>query len=91
MAAIAGALQLGIAHSVGKLSERPDRDVLMQDFEVVELIDFPTKGTTLTPPHEFGEFTFQVPSIYSKRSEAKKENEDKCAKQSFASSILTTF
>jgi hypothetical protein len=32
----------------------------MQDFEVVELIDFPTKGTTLTPPHEFGEFTFQV-------------------------------
>jgi len=57
--AIAGALQLGIAHSVGKLSERPERDVLMQDFEVVELIDFPTKGTTLTPPHEFGEFTFQ--------------------------------
>lgn len=39
--ALQGAIQLGIAHTVGSLSQKPDRDVLLQDFEVVESIFFP--------------------------------------------------
>lgn len=39
--AIKGAIQLGIGYAVGNLSSKPDRDVLMQDFSVVESIFLP--------------------------------------------------
>ncbi|XP_012870463.1 PREDICTED: phosphatidylinositol 4-phosphate 5-kinase type-1 alpha [Dipodomys ordii] len=39
--ALKGAIQLGITHTVGSLSTKPERDVLMQDFYVVESIFFP--------------------------------------------------
>lgn len=39
--ALKGAIQLGITHTVGSLSQKPERDVLLQDFEVVESIFFP--------------------------------------------------
>ena len=35
------------------------RDILMQDFEMVEIVNFPSAGTTLTPQHDHGDFTFQ--------------------------------
>lgn len=35
------AIQLGITHTVGSLNQKPERDVLLQDFEVVESIFFP--------------------------------------------------
>ncbi|PIK49174.1 putative phosphatidylinositol 4-phosphate 5-kinase type-1 beta isoform X2 [Apostichopus japonicus] len=35
------AIQLGIQHSVGGLSAKPERDVLLQDFAVVESVFFP--------------------------------------------------
>ena len=40
-AALKGAIQLGIGYTVGNLSSKPERDVLMQDFYVVESIFFP--------------------------------------------------
>lgn len=39
--ALKGAIQLGITHTVGSLSQKAERDVLMQDFYVVESIFFP--------------------------------------------------
>lgn len=39
--ALQGAIQLGIGYTVGNLSSKPERDVLMQDFYVVESIFFP--------------------------------------------------
>lgn len=39
--ALQGAIQLGIGYTVGTLSSKPERDVLMQDFYVVESIFFP--------------------------------------------------
>lgn len=39
--ALKGAIQLGITHTVGSLSQKAERDVLMQDFVVVESIFFP--------------------------------------------------
>ena len=40
-AALKGAIQLGIGYAVGNLSSKPDRDVLMQDFSVVESVYLP--------------------------------------------------
>lgn len=39
--ALQGAIQLGIGYTVGNLSSKPERDVLMQDFYVVESVFFP--------------------------------------------------
>ena len=36
-----------------------DRDVLLQDFEVIEQISFPQTGTTQTPEHRFEDFKFK--------------------------------
>lgn len=58
--AIKGAIQLGITHTVGSLSTKPERDVLMQDFYVVESIFFPSEGSNLTPAHHFSDFRFKT-------------------------------
>nr|XP_014345752.1 PREDICTED: phosphatidylinositol 4-phosphate 5-kinase type-1 gamma [Latimeria chalumnae] len=44
--ALKGAIQLGIGYTVGNLSSKPERDVLMQDFYVVESIFFPSINPT---------------------------------------------
>ena len=31
----------------------------MQDFEFLEEVDFPSRGTTITPSHQHGDFRFQ--------------------------------
>uniref|UniRef100_UPI00398E85E1 phosphatidylinositol 4-phosphate 5-kinase type-1 gamma-like isoform X1 n=2 Tax=Pristiophorus japonicus TaxID=55135 RepID=UPI00398E85E1 len=55
-----GAIQLGIGYTVGNLSSKPERDVLMQDFYVVESIFFPSEGSNLTPAHHFPDFRFKT-------------------------------
>lgn len=46
-AALKGAIQLGIGYTVGNLSSKPDRDVLMQDFSVVESVFLPRSDPRL--------------------------------------------
>nr|XP_020462945.1 phosphatidylinositol 4-phosphate 5-kinase type-1 alpha-like [Monopterus albus] len=58
--ALKGAIQLGIAHTVGSLSQKAERDVLMQDFVVVESIFFPGEGSNLTPAHHYSDFRFKT-------------------------------
>ncbi|XP_066530918.1 phosphatidylinositol-4-phosphate 5-kinase, type I, alpha, a [Hoplias malabaricus] len=58
--ALKGAIQLGITYTVGSLSQKPERDVLMQDFEEVESIFFPSEGSNLTPGHHHGDFRFKT-------------------------------
>ncbi|XP_035038805.1 phosphatidylinositol 4-phosphate 5-kinase type-1 alpha [Hippoglossus stenolepis] len=58
--ALKGAIQLGITYTVGSLSQKPERDVLLQDFEVVESIFFPCEGSNLTPAHHYGDFRFKT-------------------------------
>ncbi|XP_073180641.1 phosphatidylinositol 4-phosphate 5-kinase type-1 gamma isoform X8 [Lepidochelys kempii] len=55
-----GAIQLGIGYTVGNLSSKPERDVLMQDFYVVESIFFPSEGSNLTPAHHYPDFRFKT-------------------------------
>ncbi|KAL6092446.1 hypothetical protein STEG23_022792, partial [Scotinomys teguina] len=42
--AIKGAIQLGIGYTVGNLTSKPERDVLMQDFYVVESVFLPSRS-----------------------------------------------
>lgn len=39
--ALMSAIQLGIANSIGSLASMPTRDILLQDFEVIETVNFP--------------------------------------------------
>ncbi|XP_011480343.1 phosphatidylinositol 4-phosphate 5-kinase type-1 beta isoform X1 [Oryzias latipes] len=59
-AALKGAIQLGIGYAVGNMSSKPDRDVLMQDFSVVETVFLPSQGSTLTPAHHFPDFRLKT-------------------------------
>ncbi|KHN71519.1 Phosphatidylinositol 4-phosphate 5-kinase type-1 gamma [Toxocara canis] len=55
-----GAIQLGIANSIGSLASKPKRDLLLQDFDVIETVSFPPNGSQLTPSHGYGDFRFQT-------------------------------
>ena len=35
------AIQLGISNAIGSLASAPERDLLLQDFEVIERVNFP--------------------------------------------------
>lgn len=58
--ALKGAIQLGIGYAVGNLTSKPDRDVLMQDFYVVESVFLPSEGSNLTPAHHYPDFRFKT-------------------------------
>ncbi|XP_022240723.1 phosphatidylinositol 4-phosphate 5-kinase type-1 alpha-like isoform X3 [Limulus polyphemus] len=57
---IMGSIQLGIGYAVGKLASKPERDLLMQDFAIVETIPFAREGSTFTPAHHFSDFKFKI-------------------------------
>ncbi|KAM9810921.1 phosphatidylinositol 4-phosphate 5-kinase type-1 beta [Neosynchiropus ocellatus] len=57
--ALKGSIQLGIGYTVGNLTSKPDRDVLMQDFYVVESVFLPSEGSNLTPAHHYPDFRFK--------------------------------
>ncbi|VDN94175.1 unnamed protein product [Brugia pahangi] len=58
--ALMGAIQLGIANSIGSLASIPKRDLLLQDFDVVHTVSFPSNGSQSTPSHSYGDFRFQT-------------------------------
>ncbi|CAD7678213.1 unnamed protein product [Nyctereutes procyonoides] len=49
-----------IGYTVGNLTSKPDRDVLMQDFYVVESMFLPSEGDNLTPAHHYPDFRFKT-------------------------------
>ncbi|KAL2097120.1 hypothetical protein ACEWY4_006327 [Coilia grayii] len=54
------AIQLGIAYTVQAAGSMDQREVLIQDFEVVESIFFPRQGSKWTPPHHYKDFHFKI-------------------------------
>uniref|UniRef100_A0A914HUE0 PIPK domain-containing protein n=1 Tax=Globodera rostochiensis TaxID=31243 RepID=A0A914HUE0_GLORO len=52
--------ELGIANSIGSLAGKPKRDILVQDFEVIDSVPFPTDGSQVTPSHAYGDFRFKT-------------------------------
>lgn len=53
-------IQLGISYAVGSLASKPERDLLMQDFAIVESISFPKDGSNITPAHHYSDFRFKA-------------------------------
>eukprot|EP00794_Sanderia_malayensis_P000708 gene708-9516_t len=64
--AIMAAIQLGIGYSVGRLSAKQERDILISDFNFVEKVWFPGSGSRETPSHRFVDFKFKsyAPSAF---------------------------
>ncbi|ESO89726.1 hypothetical protein LOTGIDRAFT_164748 [Lottia gigantea] len=54
------AIQLGMGQSIGGLSSITERDVLMQDFVVVQSVFFPKEGSNMTPAHLYSDFRFKT-------------------------------
>lgn len=63
--ALKGAIQLGIGYTVGNLSSKPERDVLMQDFYVVESIFFPRSHTHTQTKHTAVVYFHCIDGLYS--------------------------
>ncbi|RWS27334.1 phosphatidylinositol 4-phosphate 5-kinase type-1 alpha-like protein [Leptotrombidium deliense] len=57
---ICGSIQLGIGYAVGSLASKPERDLLMQDFAIVETTSFPKEGSNITPAHHYSDFKFKT-------------------------------
>lgn len=57
---ICGSIQLGIGYAVGSLASKPERDLLMQDFAMVETTSFPSSGSNITPAHHYSDFKFKT-------------------------------
>ncbi|TWW72673.1 Phosphatidylinositol 4-phosphate 5-kinase type-1 gamma [Takifugu flavidus] len=63
--ALQGAIQLGIGYTVGNLSSKPERDVLMQDFYVVESIFFPRRVCTIRRSSDISSPPFLISPPFS--------------------------
>lgn len=53
-------IQLGISISISGLASKPERDILMKDFMMVETVPFPKTGSQTTPAHRYNEFKFKT-------------------------------
>lgn len=56
---ICGAIQLGIGTAIASLASKPERDLLMQDFAMIETTNFVKEGSKTTPAHHFSDFKFK--------------------------------
>lgn len=57
---ICGSIQLGISYAVGSLASKKERDLLMQDFAIVETTTFNGSGSNITPAHHYSDFKFKT-------------------------------
>lgn len=53
-------IQLGISVAISGLASKPERDLLMKDFMMVETVPFPKTGSQTTPAHRYAEFKFKT-------------------------------
>jgi hypothetical protein len=68
-------IQFGIVHFLNEQNRHDiDRDLLMQDFQVVDTIMYPKAGTALTPPHDYNDFKLKVYAPYGFRYLRRKFN-----------------
>jgi len=54
------AIQLGIGQSITSMACKPKRDLLLQDFAIVETVYFPKEGSSQTPAHSYSDFRFRT-------------------------------
>ena len=56
---ICGSIQLGIGNAVASLASKPERDLLIQDFAMIETTNLVKEGTKTTPAHHYSDFKFK--------------------------------
>lgn len=56
---ICGSIQLGIGTAIASLASKPERDLLMQDFAMIETTNFVKEGSKTTPAHHYSDFKFK--------------------------------
>lgn len=56
---ICGSIQLGIGNAVASLASKPERDLLMQDFAMIETANYTKEGSKTTPAHHYPDFRFK--------------------------------
>lgn len=62
-------IQFGIVHFINQMNSigspfNTERDILVQDFQVVETINFPKNGSATQPPHDFNDFRLKIYAPY---------------------------
>jgi hypothetical protein len=58
-------IQFGIVHFINERNrDKVDRDLLMQDFQVVETLQFPRSGSLVTPAHDYNDFKLKIYAPY---------------------------
>ncbi|XP_065305370.1 phosphatidylinositol 4-phosphate 5-kinase type-1 sktl-like [Dermacentor albipictus] len=57
---VIGSIQLGIGYAVGSLASKPERNLLIRDFAVIESIFLPGEGSNVTPAHHYSDFKFKA-------------------------------
>ena len=53
-------IQFGISYSTSVSNKCIDRDLILDDFNQVDIINFPRTGSSSTPPHHFKSFKLKV-------------------------------
>jgi len=56
---ICGSIQLGIGTAIASLASKPERDLLMQDFAMIETTNFVKEGSKTTPAHHYSDYKFK--------------------------------
>jgi len=62
-------IQLGIVHFINEQNRNRspfniERDILVQDFQVVDTIQFPHNGSASQPPHDYNDFKLKIYAPY---------------------------
>ncbi|KAL1424069.1 hypothetical protein MTO96_003694 [Rhipicephalus appendiculatus] len=57
---VIGSIQLGIGYAVASLASKPERNLLIRDFAVIESIFLPGEGSNVTPAHHYSDFKFKA-------------------------------
>lgn len=56
---ICGSIQLGIGNAIASLASKPERDLLMLDFAMIETTNYVKEGSKTTPAHHYSDFKFK--------------------------------
>lgn len=54
------AMQLGIGQAVGYITPKERRDILMKDFDDIDVVHFPAEGSATTVAHRCKDFVFKT-------------------------------
>lgn len=82
------AMQLGIGQAVGYITPKERRDILMKDFDDIDVVHFPAEGSATTVAHRCKDFVFKT---YAPRAFRYFREEFEIGADDFLVRIITLF